>query len=501
MSSQAAVVMEGISKQFGAVKALDAVCFSARRGCIQALVGENGAGKTTLMKVLYGEHKPDAGNILIDGKPAAFRSAAEAIKAGVGMVSQHYAIIPELTCLENLILGAEPGGFIDLSKTAELAEKLAGEMGFRFDWTAPAARLSPGEAQKLEILKLLWRKAEIMILDEPTAMLSPSDADSLYESLGRLAKEGKCVIVVTHRLPEVLDHCVEATVLRGGRLVKAAAVADSTQQSLAELIVGHGIEPPRLEPPVLGEPVVRIHGATVKGDRGDDAVKEASLELRAGEVVGIAGVDGSGQKELFDCLLGLRRAAQGRVEVLGLPQSSSPRERLSRGLRVIPEDRLSQAVIPSWSLTLNAALGLQREPEMASGALVSQEGRRSRAEAFARVFSTRHGGLDQPIASLSGGNQQRFVAGRALGLNPRLILAFQPARGLDIDGSAQVYEAMRERCRSQGAAILVVSFDLDELLAQCDRIVVMCAGVLTEPPPERARDRAAIGRLMTGGDA
>lgn len=485
--TQAALTMQGVTQQFGSVKALDQVSFQANWGHIQALVGENGAGKTTLMRILHGSLKPTSGEVSLDDP-----------KAKVGMVSQHYAIIPELTCLQNLMLGAEPGQWIDPAPNEARAQKLADQMGFKFDWHRPASSLGAGEAQKLEILKLLWRESQIMILDEPTAMLSPADGEALYESLKLLAAQGKCIIVVTHRLSEVMDYCSQVTVLRQGRLIDSKPVSEVTTSQIAELIVGHGIQPPIITPPTLGPTLLQAKSISLLDERKNLALKDVSFSLKAGEVVGIAGVDGSGQKELFHALLGIRPLAGGMIELGEKPALSSTRERLAWGMRVIAEDRLEEGVIPSWSLELNGVLGLQRRPEVSSGPWVNKEARRTWAEKAAVLFSTRHGGLDLPMSSLSGGNQQRFAAARAMAPGGKLHLAFQPARGLDIDGTAQIYQELRRQCREEGSAALVVSFDLDELLAQCDRILVMFRGTLAAPPEHLAKDRQAIGRLMVG---
>ena len=491
-----AVRMRGIGKSFGAVRALDDVHLEVEAGTIHALVGENGAGKTTLMRILYGAIHATDGTFEVQGQPAKFRNSAEAIRSGIGMVSQHYSIIPDLSCLENLILGAEPGWTLKKRDAEVRATELAERMGFEFDWSAEASTLSPAGAQKLEILKLLWRKAEIMILDEPTAMLSPADSDALYDSLKQLVADGATVIVVTHRLPEVMQHCRDVTVLRGGKFIDAKPVSQTNPSELAELIVGHAVPPPsRRSVPDNAEPLLKVLNLTVQGHRGDDAVKSASFELNKGEVVGIAGVDGSGQRELFHALMGSTKLKHGEI-VFGnwSLHDRTIAERLRMGLRLIPEDRHEEGVVEEWSLELNAALGLQRFPPLAVGSLVNDEARHQAANDIARRFNTRHGGIQQPMSSLSGGNQQRFVAGRALFLTPRLILAFQPARGLDIEATRQVYEGIYEEC-DKGAGALVVSFDLDELLMFCDRIIVMNRGLLTKPD---TKDRTVIGCHMVG---
>ena len=501
-----AVEMVGISKRFGAVAALDQVDLRVEQGALHAVVGENGAGKTTLMRILYGVFLPDTGTISVPAG-APFHSSREAIAAGIGMVSQHYGIIPDLTCLQNLVLGAEGGAILDIRGAERRAQSLAERMGFSFSWQKPASTLSPAGAQKLEILKLLWREARIMILDEPTAMLSPADSDALFQSLTLLASQGATVILVTHRLPEVLDHCSTVTVLRGGRLIATKNVADTNAVELASLIVGAGAEglvllgrqTDELEAETtLGAPVLEVEDLVVRGDRGEEALKRVGLSIRAGELVGIAGVDGSGQRELLQAILGLVKVRSGRIAFDGQDSTRwKPMDRILRGLRSIPEDRHTEAVIETWTLEENAALGLQRTVPLAKNGIVQPKERAEWAERVVEKFHTKHGGLRNSMASLSGGNQQRFVAGRALESQPKLLLAFQPARGLDLKGTAEVYEAIRERCRA-GAAAVVVSFDLDELIEHCDRIVAMNHGRLFTPPEGQTRDRDAIGRLMVG---
>ena len=492
-----AVELRAISKRFGAVQALASVDLQVAKGEIHAVVGENGAGKTTLMRILYGALRPESGEIVVEGKRATFSNAADGIAAGIGMVTQHYSIIPELTCLQNLMLGSEPSYVIDTTKASERAQSLAESMGFQFDWNEEASHLSPAGAQKLEILKLLWRNARIMILDEPTAMLSPADSDALFESLTKLANNGATIILVTHRLPEVLEHCQRVTVLRGGKRVSEQTVSTTSASELAELIVGHAIETAKPIPTkTSGEVVLNVHEIRVKGRRGDTALKDVSFELHKGEVLGIAGVDGSGQRELFWALTGAIPLQDGLITLRGHDISKAPpRQRIELGLRLIPEDRHEEGIVEEWPLEWNVAIGLQRLPQLSSKGWIKRDTRRGLAVVVAERFDTKHGGVDHPISSLSGGNQQRFIAARALEIDPEVLLAFQPARGLDIEATRQVYGAIRENADKGGAA-LIVSFDLDEILEHCDRVLVLCNGQMFVPPPGQERDRAAIGRLM-----
>ena len=490
-----AVSMQQISKRYGTVQALDNVTFEVEARTIHALVGENGAGKTTLMKALYGALIPDSGSMSLNESAIKFQSSADAINQGIGMVSQHYGIIGELTNLENLVLGSEGTAVLNKTAMSERADKLASSMGFEFDWNAESSTLSPAGGQKLEILKLLWRESRIMILDEPTAMLSPQDADALYDSLKQLASDGATIIVVTHRITEVFEHCRRVTVLRGGIKVADHEVTEITPSQLAEEIVG-GEVIQRPEPVSLAKNSVRlsIENLSVKGEKGDSAVKQVGLQVKTGQLVGIAGVDGNGQRELFHALIGVAKPMSGSFSFDGNQwDTETSLTRILEGLRVIPEDRHEEGIIEDWSLYENSALGLQRLPAFANLTKAMHD----EAPVMAEMFSTKHGGLGNEMGSLSGGNQQRFVAGRALRIDPQIILAFQPARGLDLNSTTKVYQEIRKAC-NDGACAVVVSFDLDELLDFCDRIVVMCHGEMSEPKPEDARDRKAIGRLMVG---
>jgi simple sugar transport system ATP-binding protein len=486
-----AVVLQGIVKRYGAFLALDQVDFAAQPGEIHALVGENGAGKTTLMKVLYGAVRPDEGQILVGSRSFGALTSAEAAELGIGMVSQHYAVLPELTNLENLILGQERGVIRRDGALVDRAQTLAERLGYEFDWGALSETLSPAAAQKLEILKLLWRDARILILDEPTAMLSPADAAQVYASLTALADQGATVIVVTHRLPEVMSHARRVTVLRAGKKVASAEVSAVTDQQLAAWMVGDALITQVPRKVTAGEVRLVVRGLDVRGDRGLPAVRDADFEVRAGEVVGIAGVDGSGQRELVQALVGVRRAHAGRIEWNGRPWDAHPASRYRAGLRVVPEDRLAEGMIAEWSLIDNSILSLQRIAPWERG------DRRAWATRVADRFHTRRRSVDDPIGSLSGGNQQRFVVARALESSPALLVAFQPTRGLDIRATEEIYSGIQEVC-AQGAAALVISFDLDELLVHCQRIMVMREGRMIAP---ESRDREAIGRAMTGAAA
>lgn len=493
-----AVEMTGIVVRFGSFTALHGVDLRVRPQTIHALVGENGTGKTTLMRVLYGAQRAAEGEVSLFGQRVSFRSQSEGIAAGVGMVSQHYSIIPELTCLQNLMLGAEPGTIIAQGPAQSKADRLAEQMGFSFPWHQPAEGIGPAQAQKLEILKLLWREAKILILDEPTAMLSPADSDLLYEKLKQLTRAGATVIVVTHRLAEVMEHADDVTVIREGRIAGHRLVAETNPAELTELIVGRPLPPSEREDPSLGPVRLALSGVRVKGKRGDEAVRGVDLEVRAGEVVGLAGVDGNGQTELIRAIAGLLPVDSGRIQLDGQDVTGlKTAARIRAGLRLIPEDRLHEAVIEDWSIEENAVLGLHHLPHLREGGKVRTDVKRSIADLSTQMFPTRFQSVRQRFGALSGGNQQKIVNARALAHEPGVILAFAPTRGIDINVTQLTYQKLREVARG-GAAVLVVAFDLDELLAHCDRIVVIHSGEVAEPQPELARDRNAIGALMIG---
>lgn len=487
------VQLKGIHKRFGSVDANIEVNLTVQKGTLHALVGENGAGKTTLMRILYGYHRQDSGSIALNEEVVSFRTPHDAISRGVGMVSQHYSVIPELSCIDNLILGAEPGFWLNREFAKERATFLAKQLEFQFDWDVLAETLSPGQRQKLEILKLLWRDAEVMILDEPTAMLSPEDSKGLFNNLKKLVSEGRTVILVTHRLSEVFEHCDFVSVMRGGRLLSTLTPGEVTDAELATMVVGATVPKPAVSSVVLGETVLRVEKLRVRGPRGNWAIDGVDFELREGECVGIAGIDGSGQRELVQALMGLL-PYEGHIHPFDGQRTN---ERISSGVSIIPEDRHSEGVIDAWPLTENAILGLQRLPEISHGFFIDRRVQNSKCDSIIKRFDTKASGRFAKMSSLSGGNQQRFVAGRAFEANPKVLLAFQPVRGLDILGAGLIYEAIRQGC-SVGMAALLISFDLDDLLEHCDRVLVMFSGKLLTPPHGYEKDRATIGRMMVG---
>lgn len=512
--SSIVVRMEGICKRFGAVQANRNITLTVRQSTIHAVVGENGAGKTTLMNILYGVFPPDSGTIYLHGQPTSFRSPAQALATGVGMVSQHYALIPRLTVAENLMLGGEGKALAPLPRSHVLqqAQQLASIIGLQVDWNAPAGTLSVSQQQKVEILKLLLRNARVLIFDEPTAALPPSDAEAFFQLLHRFTQEGRTVLLVTHKLQEVLEHADEVTVLRAGEVVAHLPLREVPggeprvdTRMLARLIVGEeGVLPE--DELLLGgklqqKPRLRVQNMSVPPLRSRSGLKNVSFEIFPGEVFGIAGVDGSGQAELIDALMGLATPLHGRIlmndeDITALP----PRARLRKGVRYIAEDRHLRGAILEWSVAENTALGLHRHGRFGSVWSLSFERMKEFARAVIQRFTVRAPSPEAPFAALSGGNQQKVVVGRALMDVPSLLIAGQPTRGLDAASTRAVHHAIREACQ-QGAAAVLVSFDLDELLTLCDRVGVLFDGQLVNVVEGEHRTREEIGALMVGASS
>ena len=527
-----------ITMIFGQTVALDNVSVSFVPGTRHAVVGENGAGKSTLMKVLFGLLRPDKGGVVVNGAERRFASPADAIAVGVGMVHQHFELIAPFTVAENVILGAETHTGIRLNrhKANAIVSRLAETSGLPIDPDARVADLSVAAQQRVEILKALYRQARVLILDEPTAVLAPSEARDLWAATARLSQAGTTVIFITHKLEEVMAHADEVTVLRRGRRVFGALIADTNPAQLAGEMVGHS--PPR---PINGEPegtslnagasasaetfsgsplmgrggkssppepqsptpdALRISRLSVRGTRGQTVVDNVSLEARSGEILGIAGVDGSGQVELLEAIMGLRPVSGGGVTIAGREVTHlSVAERRKSGLAYVPEDRHHRAVVLSLPCEENAVLGRQRESGFVGpGGWLRRGAIRAFLKERAEAFDVRGAGVGVTVRSLSGGNQQKLVLARELSRQPSVLLASQPTRGLDFAASAFVHEALRREC-DRGAAVVVQSLDLGEVLALSDRVAVMLAGSVVAVLDKADATEALVGALMTGAQA
>jgi simple sugar transport system ATP-binding protein len=495
-----AVRMVSIVKRFPGVLANDQVDLELRPGEVHALLGENGAGKSTLMSVLSGLYFPDAGQIYIHGRPVTIHSPRDAIQLGIGMVHQHFMLVPVMTVAENVILGLDrPRFYLDLSKTERQLTELATRYGLRVDPEAYIWQLSVGEQQRVEILKMLYRGAEILILDEPTAVLTPQEVDDLFATLRRMAGEGQAIIIISHKLDEVEAIADRVTVLRKGRKV---ATVDRTQVSKAELarmMVGREVLfDLQKEPLQAGEVVLEASNLHALGDKGLPALRGVSLQVQAGEIVGIAGVAGNGQRELAEALTGLRPCKNGQIHVAGQETTNcTPRQAIERGVGHVPEDRLGTGLVPNLSITDNLMLKAYRTEALAQGPFLDPQAVRAFARDLVTRFEVSTPTLETPVKALSGGNLQRVLLAREISCRPAVMVAVHPTRGLDIGATEAVHRLLLE-LRHQGTGILLISEDLDELLALSDRVLVLYEGqVMGEVQPEEA-DVEEIGLMMAG---
>ncbi len=496
-----AVEMAGITRRFGSTLALSGVDFALAPGEIHALLGENGAGKTTLVNILYGLLAPDAGRIALSGRPARIASPRAAMAQGLGMVHQHFMLVPGLSVVENLVLGAGGGrGWrLDLAsarrRLAELCET------HQFQPLPPdrdVASLSVGEQQRLEILKSLHRSARVLILDEPTAVLAPQETDELFAALSRLRARGHSLVFISHKLEEIRQLCDRVTILRKGKSVATLPVSEAGPERLAELMVGHGLPPlPERTPMPPGEVVLELRELVVRARGARPALDRVSLGVHAGEIVGIAGVDGNGQAELEDVLAGVLRPTAGDVMFCGqLTTRWSAERRHREGWAQVASDRQATGLVGKMSIEENLAVRAHRSPPFSRRGFLSRRNMRLAAADASERYAIAGPSPDSPIESLSGGNQQKVVLARELLGTPRLLVACSPTRGLDVGATRFVHETLLAR-RKAGAAILLVSSELDEILALSDRVAVLARGRFL-PVPEEQRSREAIGRLMLG---
>ncbi|WP_244488022.1 ABC transporter ATP-binding protein [Aureimonas sp. Leaf454] len=494
--------MAGITKRFGTFAANASISLDLAKGEIVALLGENGAGKTTLMNILFGHYTPDEGSVWVDGRRLPPGRPKAAIEAGIGMVHQHFTLAPNLTVLENVAAGTQGllSPRLDEARVRRRLTDLSDRFGLAIDPGRRVGDLSVGEQQRTEILKALYGETKILVLDEPTAVLTPAEAEGLFSTLRRMAAMGLSVIFISHKLHEVLSAADRVVVLRGGRLVGERRTGETSREELAELMVGRRVERPVRARSAPGPVVLEAKDLTLLRE-GRPLVRDASFTLRAGEILGLIGVSGNGQSDLARLLFGLERPSAGTLTLLGRDITAEPpRARILAGIGRIPEDRNRDGVVADMNLWENAVLERIREPRFSRLGLV----RRKAAKAFARhvseTFDVRGGTPDTRIRLLSGGNVQKMILGRTLDPAPAVIVAAQPTRGLD-EGAVAAVQAALLKARAAGTAILLISEDLDEVLQLADRTLAIHAGRLSDPVPTEGLDARRLGLMIAGEPA
>jgi len=503
----AAVELRDITKRFPGVVANDGVHFEAAEGEVHALLGENGAGKSTLSNILTGLYRPDGGEILLWGKPVSFASPREALEAGIGMVHQHFRLVPPFTVAENVILGDHRGEGKKFMVHPRRIERRVAELGERYriavDPRARIWQLSIGEQQRVEILKALYREARILILDEPTAVLTPQEAESLFETLRVMAAEGRTIIFISHKLHEVKAVSDRVTVLRDGKTIDTVPTADATPRSLASLMVGREVSlATRVERGnEIGEPVLEVSSLWAPGDRGGDALRGIDLTLRAGEILAIAGVAGNGQRELAETITGMRTPSRGEIVLGGRRlRGGDARAAIQAGVAHVPEDRLHTGVAPSLPISSNVVLKSYRAGRVTRGPLLRLRAIRKYAAELIQRYDVRGGGPELPARQLSGGNLQKVVLAREFEGSPRVLVVASPTRGLDVAAIETVHRYLREAAEGY-VGVLLISEDLDEILALADRVAVMYEGAIVGERDARTTTAEELGLLMAGASA
>ena len=492
-----AVAVEGITKRFPGVVANRDISFGVERGTVHAIVGENGAGKSTLMKILYGVQRPDEGTISVGGEPVTLHSPADAIKHGIGMVFQHFMLADNLTVAENVVLGAEKLHGIGAAARAEIT-RISDEYGLGVDPRELVADLGVGARQRVEILKVLYRGARTIILDEPTAVLVPQEVDELFGNLRELKREGITVLFISHKLDEVLSVADRVTVIRRGTTVDTVLPQDVTARQLAELMVGSELPTPETEESTVTDRVVlSVRDITLPGT-GRNALEDVTLDIHAGEVVGIAGVEGNGQAELVEVLMGMREPVSGRIELEGTDISDWDVRRIREaGVGYIPEDRHRQGLLLDAPLWENRMLGHQTQAPASRRGILTPSDARADTERIVAEYDVRTPGIHVTVGSLSGGNQQKLIIGREMSHTPKVLIASHPTRGVDVGAQAAIWDLIRE-ARREGLAVLLISADLEELIGLSDTIKVILRGRITgEFDPDKVTSQE-LGSAMTG---
>jgi ABC-type uncharacterized transport system ATPase subunit len=496
------IEMRGITKVFPGTVANDNVNFELFKGETHVLLGENGAGKTTLMNQLYGLYRPDAGEIFVNGKPVRITNPNDAIKLGIGMVHQHFMLVHNFSVAENIVLGLEPkkGITFDIKKAIKNVEEISKKYGFSIDPNSIIEDISVGKQQKVEILKALYRGAQILILDEPTAVLTPQEIDELGIIIRNLEKEGKSVILITHKLKEVMSMSDRVTILRRGKVTGTVETKNTSIDNLAELMVGRKVnltvDKKSME---IGREILKVENLVANDHRGLPAVNKLNLTVHAGEILGIAGVDGNGQSEFVEVLTGLRKPESGKITLDGADiYGKAPREIINRGVGHIPEDRHKRGLILKYSLFENSILGRHREAQFTKGIIMNYKAVKDHCNKLIKEFDVRTPNADVTAASLSGGNQQKLIAAREITKDPILLIASQPTRGLDVGAIEYIHGRLVEE-RDKNKAVLLVSLELDEIMSLSDRIAVIYDGKIVDVINRNDATEQKLGILMAGG--
>lgn len=494
--------LKGIKKIFPGVIANDNVNFDLNKGEIHVLLGENGAGKTTLMNIVYGLYQQEAGDIFIKGQKVNIKTPKDAINLGIGMVHQHFMLVHNFTVAQNMILGNEPrkGFNIDIDKAIKATNELSMQYGFHIDSNQVIEDMTVGQQQKVEILKALYRGAKILILDEPTAVLTPQEIEELGTILRNLVKEGKSIILITHKLKEVMNMSDRVTIIRRGKIIDVVNTKETNIDELAEMMVGRKVNlVVEKKEAKFGEAVLQIENLNVLDNRRLPAVKDINLQVRRGEILAIAGVDGNGQTELVEAIAGLRKPLNGKIILNGKNIAGrSPREAIEAGLGHIAEDRHKRGLVLKYSLAENSILGIHYKAPFAKGILMNYNKIKENARKLIANYDIRTPNEDVMVSALSGGNQQKVVVAREIEKNPELIIAAQPTRGLDVGAIEYIHKRLVEE-RDNGRGVLLVSLELDEVLSLADRIAVIYDGNIVDILDAKDANEQKLGILMAGG--